>query len=191
MQPEWQRPTELASQVPAVSIAQQKRTGCHQMARQEIGRATIDAFATVDDLRGRLDWTLDADELRIAVGALEDASDLARGYGRDWPADAAPRLVRTLVLKACKRFMDNPNGYTQSRAGDETVGWNDAAAENAGTVYFTADEQKLLKSLAGKSPGLTSVPITAWGPQRTAPVGLVPVEGGKPFPLFSDEQSPW
>ena len=152
----------------------------------------MEPFATLDELTGRLDWTLDADELRIAATALEDASDLARGYGRDWDAATAPRLVRTLVLKACKRYMPNPNGYTQSRAGDETLGWNDAAGENAGTVYFTADEQKLLKGLAGKAPGLVSAPITAWGPQRKRPVGLVPVEGGqKPFPLYADEVDPW
>jgi hypothetical protein len=149
-------------------------------------------LATIEELRDRIDWVLDADELRIAAGALQDASDLARGYGRDWNAETVPRMVRTLVLKACKRYLSNPNGYTQSRAGDETLGWNDAAGENAGTVYFTADEQKLLKGLAGKAPGLVSAPITAWGPQRKAQVGLVPVQGGqKPFPLFADEVDPW
>ncbi|MCX4396044.1 hypothetical protein ACFVZJ_05320 [Streptomyces sp. NPDC058322] len=38
--------------------------------------------ATLDDLKGRLDWDLD-DELRIAAGALDDASDLAATHGRD------------------------------------------------------------------------------------------------------------
>jgi hypothetical protein len=152
----------------------------------------VESFATIDELVQRLDWTLDADEARIAATALEDASNLACGYGRDWQPDAVPRLVRTLVLKAAARYLHNPGGYTQSRAGDETLGWNDAAGENAGTVYFTAEEQKLLKGLAGKAPGLVSAPITAWGPQRKAPVGLVPVEGGqKPFPLFADEVDPW
>lgn len=152
----------------------------------------MEPLATLQELTNRLDWSLDADELRIAAGALEDASDLARGYGRDWDADSAPRLVRTLVLNACRRYMNNPNGYTQSRAGDETLGFNDAAGENAGTVYFTADEQKLLKGLAGKASGLVSVPVTAWGPQRNSSVGWVPVQGGgKPFPLFADEVEPW
>lgn len=152
----------------------------------------MEPLATLQELTGRLDWTLDADELRIAAGALEDASDLARGYGRDWNAETAPRLVRTLVLKACRRYMNNPNGYTQSRAGDETLGWNDAAGQDAGTVYFTADEQKLLKGLAGKASGLTSVPVTAWGPHRPRPIGWVPVaDGGKPFPLFPDDGGPW
>mgnify|MGYP003471663081 FL=1 len=89
------------------------------------------------------------------------------------------------------RFLRNPEGYTQSRAGDESVAWNDAAGENAGTVYFTEDEIKLLRSLAGKSPTVVSAPISAWGPQRKAPVGLVPAEGGKPFPLFASEDDPW
>lgn len=152
----------------------------------------MEPLATIVELVERLDWSLDADELRIAAGALEDASDLARGYGRDWEAPSAPRLVRTLVLKAATRYMRNPGGYTQSRAGDETLTWNDAAGSDAGTVYFTADEQKLLKGLAGTAPALVSVPMTAWGPQRKAPVGLVPVEGGgKPFPLYASQDDPW
>jgi plasmid stabilization system protein ParE len=154
----------------------------------------LEPIGTVAELVARLDWTLNDDELRIAAGALEDASDLARGYGRDWGAASAPRLVRTLVLKACRRFMNNPNGYTQSRAGDETLGWNDTAGENAGTVYFTAEEQKLLARLAGKPAGLVSVPFTAWspGPRRHGRPGYVPVDGnGTVFPLFPDEDGPW
>jgi hypothetical protein len=151
------------------------------------------AFATLDELKDRLDWTLDADEERIARAALEDASDLACHYGREWPDVAsAPRMVRTLVLRACKRYMDNPQGYTQSRAGDETVGWSDAAGENAGSVYFTRDEQELLRGLAGGRPRIYSVEVSAWGPQRQRPVGLVPDEGSnEPIHMFSSDVDPW
>ncbi|MGW7434718.1 hypothetical protein [Streptomyces sp. NPDC054849] len=151
------------------------------------------AYATLDDLKGRLDWTLDADEERIATSALEDASDLAAHYGRDWPDASAPRMVRTLVLKACKRYMSNPDGYTQSRAGDETLGWNDAAGENAGTVYFTDEETRLLASLAGRSAApLYSADVVAWRTVlRPVSAGLVPTEHGKDFPLFADEGEPW
>jgi len=62
-----------------------------------------------------LDWALDEDERRLAASALEDASDLAREYGRDWTPETVPRLVRTLVLAACVRYLRNPDGYTQSR----------------------------------------------------------------------------
>ncbi|MCS0601105.1 hypothetical protein NX794_07650 [Streptomyces sp. LP11] len=152
------------------------------------------AYATLDDLKGRLDWTLDADEERVAANALEDASDLAAHYGREWPEDAAPRMVRTLVLKTCKRYMSNPDGYTQSRAGDETLAWNDAAGENAGTVYFTNEEQKLLAGLAGRrTNGLYTAEVTAWqSRRRPVAVGLVPVEPfGKNFPMYADEREPW
>lgn len=134
-------------------------------------------FATLDELKNRLDWTLDADEERIAQAALEDASDLACYYGKDWEPATAPRMVRTLVLRACKRYMDNPQGYTQSRAGDETLGWSDAHGENAGTVYFTKEEQDLLRGLAGRQSGIYSTPISAWGPQRKTS-GTVPVDYG-------------
>ncbi|MFF4054617.1 hypothetical protein ACFYZ0_02335 [Streptomyces sp. NPDC001708] len=155
-------------------------------------------FATLDELKARLDWTLDADEERIAASALEDASDLARMHaGRDWrDAASAPRLVRTLVLKACKRHMNNPSGYTQSRAGDETLGWGDDQGENAGTVYFTKEEKDMLAEIGGKRRGLWSAEVSAWN-SRTRPVaaGLVPVAqptpDAKPFPMFGDEVEPW
>jgi hypothetical protein len=166
--------------------------------------ATI--FATLDELKARLDWTLDADEERIATSALEDASDLAVYHvGRDF-ADAvsAPRLIRTLVLKACKRYMNNPSGYTQSRAGDETLGWNDDAGENAGTVYFTDDEQKLLSEIGGRKPGLVSAGVSAWNSNirlyrsrqhrhhgNDLPAGYIPSDSGKDFPFYASEDDVW
>jgi plasmid stabilization system protein ParE len=151
------------------------------------------AYATLEDLKARLDWELDEDEARIAGGALEDASDLAAHYGRNWAEDAAPRLVRTLVLKATSRYMKNPDGYTQSRAGDETLAWNDKAGENAGTVYFSDEEIKLLAALGGRKPGIVSVPIVAYGSKiRRGDLGRVPVDyDGKSFPLYDDPVSPW
>jgi hypothetical protein len=145
------------------------------------------AYATLDELKGRLDWTLDADEERIATSALEDASDLAAHYGIEWAEGSEPRLVRTLVLKAAARYMRNPGGYTQSRAGDETLAWNDDAGENAGTVYFTDEEQKLLSSLGGQKPGIYSVGVYAWNPRTTPGTGYVPVDnGGSSFPFFAE-----
>ncbi|AGM12034.1 head-to-tail adaptor [Streptomyces phage Godpower] len=145
------------------------------------------AYATLDELKGRLDWTLDPDEERIATSALEDASDLAAYHGSNWAEGSAPRLVRTLVLKASARYMRNPGGYTQSRAGDETLGWSDAAGENAGTVYFTDEEIKLLASLGGKNPGIYSVPVTAWNTHLTPDTGYVPVDnGGSDYPFFAE-----
>jgi hypothetical protein len=156
----------------------------------------MDELVSLADLQERLDWNLGADEERIAASALKDAGDLAYVYGRNWSADTVPRQVKTLVLKAVVRYMRNPDGYTQSRAGDESVSWNDAAGENAGTVYFTADEIDLLKSLAGKKPTISSVPVLAWGPQRmnrhgVSSAGYVPVAQGEPFPLFADPEGPW
>ncbi|MHC0432204.1 hypothetical protein ACX6XY_18745 [Streptomyces sp. O3] len=118
------------------------------------------AYATLDELKARLDWDLDEDELRIGAGALEDASDLATVYGRDWPEATPPRLVRTLVLKSAARYLRNPHGYTQSRAGDETLTWGDAHGRDAGSVYFTREEVRLLEGLAGTWPTLTSVVVS-------------------------------
>ncbi|MFI6205913.1 hypothetical protein ACIBAI_05860 [Streptomyces sp. NPDC051041] len=153
------------------------------------------AYATLDELKGRLDWELDEGEERIALGALVDASELAASYGREWPEATVPRLVKTLVLKAAARYVRNPNGYTQSRAGDETLAWSDAHGRDAGSVYFTRDEIRLLEDLAGRKRGIYSAVVSAWGtklPQRDA-AGHVPVDysADSPFPMFSDGVSPW
>lgn len=126
------------------------------------------SYATLDELRGRLDWDLDADELRIAAGALEDASDLSATYGREWPEEVLPRLVRTLVLKSAARYVRNPNGYTQSRAGDETLAWSDAHGRDSGSVYFTREEIRLLEELAGRKRGIVSVAVSAWGTRASS-----------------------
>lgn len=146
----------------------------------------MDPFASLEELEARLDWTLDDGEERIAESALEDASELARAYGRDWTDPlTAPRLVKTLVLKACARYMKNYQGYTLSAAGDERVSWSDKAGEDMGTVYFTKDEIKMIEGLAGRRTALISVPITAWNAKAGIDDGTRPVQGGgKNFPLY-------
>jgi hypothetical protein len=145
----------------------------------------MDPFASLEELTARLDWTLDEGEERIAHSSLEDASELARAHGRDWDADTAPRLVRTLVLKAAARYMKNYQGYITSRAGDETVGWSDKAGEDMGTVYFSRDEIKMLQDLAGRRTALISVPVVAWQVGTEVDNGTRPVEGGgKNFPMY-------
>lgn len=56
-------------------------------------------YGTLDELKARLDWYLDSDELRIGESALEDATELAvctgangqkmqfRGWCGRWPLD--------------------------------------------------------------------------------------------------------
>lgn len=155
-------------------------------------------YATLDELKGRLDRELDEDEERIATNALVDASAEAAYYGREWPEDQVPAMVKRLVLKACQRYMANPEGYETSRAGDETVGFNDAQGQDAGTVHYTEDERQTLAKLAGKNPfGLYSAPVLAYGTNlrkrgRYA-AGMVPISPGpgKDFPLYSCPEEPW
>lgn len=136
----------------------------------------MEPFATLAELQDRLDWDLSEAEERDALGALEDASDLARAYGKGWvDSSSAPRLVRTLVLTSCKRYMKNPDGYTTSRAGDETLSWNEIG-DKAGSVYFTDEEIKMLKGLAGRAAGLVSAPISAYGTKAPMKPGYVPVD---------------
>lgn len=149
------------------------------------------SLASVDELSARLEWVLSPEETRLAAGALEELSEQALFYGKTtWDATTTPRLVKNTVLAAAARFMRNPDGYTTSRAGDETLSWTDRH-QDAGAAFFNDREVKMIRALAG-STGIFSAPITAWGPQATVDAGYVPVEGpGKPFPFFSSDTSPW
>ena len=155
------------------------------------------AYTSLDELKDRLDWELDEAGERMAEGALADATALAMEYGREWPEDDPPRLVKTLVLRAVRRFVENPQGYTTSRAGDETVQWSDAHGRDAGSVYFTHDEQKLLAGIAGRHKGIVSVQVSAWGPQRKHPrhmvEGLVrdPGSPNNPIHWYASDTEPW
>lgn len=163
-------------------------------------------LASIEDLKERLDRELDERELKMADAALVDASELARFHGRDWTDPAAtPRLVKTLILRACMRYMHNPEGYVISRAGDETLTFSDrVGSEQYGTVYFTADERRLLAELGGRTGTLSTAGASAWGtvedwerhtgdcrPGRHSKLGLRPVDyGGDPFPLYVGD-GPW
>ena len=151
------------------------------------------SLATLADLKARCDWTFDADEERAAAGYLDEASDLARAYGRDsWEADTAPRMAKNIVISAVRRFMRNPEGYTQSRAGDETLAWSDLGRD-AASIFLTNAEIKLLRSLAGGG-GIRSSQVTAWGTRKVVEGGTVPVAGfpgEKPFPYYNDPVEPW
>lgn len=149
------------------------------------------ALATIAELTQRLDWTLDEDETRAANGALEELSEQALYYGKPtWTDLTVPRLVKNVVLAAAARYLRNPDGYTQSRAGDETLVWSDRG-HDAGTAYFTEREIKMIRATAGAT-GFGSAPITAWGTRSFPTIGYVPVQGGgDPFPMFADHLEPW
>lgn len=147
-------------------------------------------LVTTDDLAARIEWVMEADELRLASGVLEDLSDEARFYGSNtWATpESTPEAVKRLILKAAARYLRNPDGYIQSRAGDETVVWSDKGHE-AGVASFSPAEQKVLSQLAGQG-GLISVEITAWNSQASADTtGWVPtsITGERAFPLFSED----
>jgi hypothetical protein len=159
-----------------------------------------DTLATLPELQARLDWELEPGEQNVAIGALEDLSDDARFYGSSrWNSTNVPRQVKSLVLRAAARYLRNPDGFVQSRAGDETIVWTDRG-EDAGTAHFNTREEKTLGSIAGRGTGLTSVNVVAHGPStRRAPRYVDPISrnvGGddaiyvpsevKPFPLFAE-----
>jgi len=152
----------------------------------------MEPFATLDELKARLEWELDPGETRIATSALEDLSDEARFYGSSSWLDAAsaPRIVRNVVLRAATRYMRNPEGYETSRAGDEMLGFGERPGETAGAAAFNAQEIRTLTTLI-RPVGLYTANVSVWG-SSTRNVGpttgyVLPDGGGKPFPMFAED----
>lgn len=160
-----------------------------------------ETLVTLTELKARCDWDFDDDETRAAPGYLEEASDLVRSYGRNWTATNAPRMAKNIVISAVRRFMRNPEGYVQSRAGDETLAWRDGGEDSA-SIFLTKGEKKLLRTMAGTG-GIHSVTVSAFGPQRPRaayrdgyidPALTVPVagyQGEAAFPYFGKVEEPW
>ena len=90
----------------------------------------MEPLATLTDLEHRVDWALDEDEKRLAEsragGRVRPGSALRPRAG---PPTRCRVWSRTLVLAACVRYLRNPDGYTQSRAGDETLAWDGQGRE--------------------------------------------------------------
>lgn len=153
------------------------------------------AFADLEDVEDRLDWSLSEAEQRMALAALEDATVYAREYaGQNWPDHAAPKFVVTIVLNVVARYMRNPDAYTTSRAGDETVSWADLRGKAA--LHFTDGERDDLAALnpVHSVGGIGTIGIYAHR-QGSSPLHdpWVPVAGMPSphwFPLVSDED-PW
>lgn len=149
-------------------------------------------YADLEELRARLDYTLSVEEEQAATAALEDASNLAQFYGRPWPEDAAPPLVKTIVLNAVQRYMRLIEAAITSRAGDEQLTWTDLR-EKTGTVFLDDEQQRMLKQIAGNSGSLWSVPIAAFGsslePYHGGDTYVETDRGGDPLPFW--REYPW
>lgn len=152
----------------------------------------MESLVTLDDVDERLPFELDDDERREATNTIESLSDDARHYGSSaWTEHGnTPRSVRNLILRAATRHLKNPDGYTQSRAGDETLAWTDRG-HDSGSAYFTAREVEMLRTIAGRiTEKLHSVPVFVATSAEFADASTVPTQGGSPIPYFNGSE-PW
>lgn len=113
---------------------------------------TLKALAEVSALELRLGFetgTLQGPDLARAQAALADASALVRAEANKAWLDSdsnvtAPAQVVTIVVKAALREFKNPDGFTSEQMGDYSY-----RTDNAGGVYLTEDERRIVRSAAG------------------------------------------
>jgi len=149
----------------------------------------MEPIASLEELAERIEWEMDTHESRLAQGVLEDLSDQARDLGRgSWTATSAPRSVKNIISRAAARYMRNPDGFVQSRAGDETVTWTDRG-ESSGSPVFTRHEQAAIRDSIGHA-GFGSFGTYVYTNAKSNALGeFVPVNGGgKPFPFYADPE---
>lgn len=152
-----------------------------------------EALVSVLQVADRLSFVMTADEERECQGAIDDLSDDARHYGKAiWTnSDNTPPQVKNLILRAAARYMKNYEGYTQSRAGDESVSMVDRGPE-AGSAHFTEREIKVLRELNGNAKsGLHTAGMVAYGNGPRRSVGFVrDSQSNEPIHYFASEE-PW
>lgn len=142
------------------------------------------ALTTVEAVTKRLEGEVTPD-MEIMIGEyLEDASDQAIYYGeREWTEATCPASVKRIIANAVARFMRNPDGLSQSRAGDETMAWQDVP--EAGAVYFSPQEIERLQRIG--NPRLKSFGTFGTVAHGKAPIKgdlIWPVGNGKPIALL-------
>lgn len=151
------------------------------------------ALATVDDVAARIEEDITPALEKLIVSALEEASDLARYYGKEWESEEdAPPTVRRIVAAAAARWVRNPDGFSQNRAGDESLSWHEVKYD-PGTIYLTDLEVERIQRLVTpvKLPGFGSIQMQAWGGTPASDEIRVPWGNINPdfetFPLYSTD----
>jgi len=148
----------------------------------------VTALATAADVEKRLGEDEITDGMRGMIEVyLEDASDVARYYGRDWTELDCPLPVSRMVAAAVARFMRNPERLSQSRAGDETLAFQDSEVD-----WFTDKEIERLGKIGNpRVASFGTIQLVAFGHKRRSGVGYVPWgSSDRPFPLYA-EQDPF
>lgn len=150
-----------------------------------------EALATLEQVSGRIEEDELTPQMEVMIlNFILDASDQARHYGNPkWTSDTCPPAVSRIVAGAVARHMANPAGYSQSRAADETLGWQDRL--NPGELRLSQDEIERIEAIADPAGGVGGnafgtmqmvAGIASRGPGWSV---YVPVAGGiaEPFPF--------
>lgn len=144
-------------------------------------------FATLTEVEDRLEWDLSEAEKRVAATAIEDLTVEAQSLGQAWSDSNVPPYVKKCVRSAAVRYMKNLEGVIQSRAGDETLIFPEAVADEMGSPHFSKAEIEGIVSSALGPAGFGTIEVYAYsvGPRKNR-TGYVSAGGGDPVPFFAE-----
>ncbi len=105
------------------------------------------SFATITDFIARYGSVAASDETRVDA-LLADACAMVEDLtGETYTSATVPQAIIGVVATAVRRAYENPSGLTGETIGNYT--WQGGRSGGAG-VYFTAQEQKVIRRAAGK-----------------------------------------
>lgn len=138
-----------------------------------------DALTTVDSVLALLEETV-TEQMKVNIeSGIAIASDLARYHGREWSSiTACPVPIQRIVAMAVARWIRNPDGFQQNRAGDETLGWFEGAGD-PGEIYFTERDIARIERIANpQMSGFGTIQMVAYGELAPRQDVYIPVASG-------------
>lgn len=106
------------------------------------------AYATIDDVKNRIIRTLSADEERVCVNLLEDASLLIDAYNKNADTTAKMAVACRMVIRAVGSGEEEsmPIGATQGSmsALGYTQSWTISSGGALGQLYLDKTDKKYL-----------------------------------------------
>lgn len=117
-------------------------------------------MSLLDDLKLSVEWTLSPEQERIAQWAINSLSlEAAYLASVAWTTPEPPPIIGLQVVKAASRWVRNPDGLSQDRVGDMTIGRPYGSVEIHSSPTFTPDEAKLIKSYSGATTASPSFSV--------------------------------
>ena len=120
----------------------------------------MDAYCTIDDVTDRLTIEPDKDDKRLIVAMVEEATVAVDAYLGKHFDRSVPAAVRVVCARVAGLSSAPVGAESQSfTAGPFSTSQNFGSNSNAGGVFLTAEDKRMLRSVGGGRRGAFTVSL--------------------------------